>query len=134
MVSAGIQSEEQTGGGPYFLRIHGGIYHSIGSPMPENGCDPVYAQLYIYDTSESCPLRMRNANNSECIESLMVELTNHIMVIDTYAQSYKSMYMAMEMRPQRQRDVRMFIFNDRTNDPGGIACRQQRCSCCIRIN
>ena len=118
MVSIGIQSEEQTGGGPYFLRIHGGIYHSIGSLMPENGCDPVYAQLYIYDTSESCPLRMRNANNSECIESLMVELTNHIMVINPYAHSFKSMYMAMEMRPQRQRDVRMFIFNDRTNDPG----------------
>jgi len=72
MVSTGIQSEEQTGSGPYFQRIHGGIYHSMGSLMPQNGYDPVYAQLHIYDTSGSCPLRMRNANNSKCFSSFQL--------------------------------------------------------------
>ena len=58
MVSTGIQREEQKGGGPYYLRIHGEIYHQIGPLIPKDGEDAVYAQLYIYDTDKGCALRI----------------------------------------------------------------------------
>jgi len=75
MVNTGIQSEEQNGGGPYYLRIHGAIYHQTGLLIPEDGEDAVYAQLYIYDTDEGYALRMKNPSNVECTETLMAELT-----------------------------------------------------------
>lgn len=37
------------GGGPYVYKIKGGNYHKIGSLLPENGEEPKFAQLYIYD-------------------------------------------------------------------------------------
>jgi len=37
MVNTGLKSDEQVGGGPYYLRVHGGIHHQIGSLLPEEG-------------------------------------------------------------------------------------------------
>jgi len=116
MVSTGIRSEEQKGGGPYYLRIHGAIYHQIGPLIPEEGEDAVYAQLYIYDTDEGCALRMKNPSKVECTETLMAELTKHVANINPYAQSFKSMYISMQANLDKQRDIRMFIFNDRAMD------------------
>lgn len=31
------------------FRIHGQVYHSVGPLLPEEGCSPSFAQLYIYD-------------------------------------------------------------------------------------
>ena len=36
--------------------------------------------------------------------------------INPYAQSFKMMRTAMLLQPDRQRDIRMFIYNDRNND------------------
>jgi hypothetical protein len=39
--------------GAYCFRIHGGLYHRIGSLFPEENESPKYAQIYIYDSSEN---------------------------------------------------------------------------------
>jgi len=51
MISSGIQNEEVTGGGPYFLRIHGGIYHN-GAIIAEGWCGAciLYMLSFTYTT------------------------------------------------------------------------------------
>jgi len=96
MVSTGLKSDEQVGGGPYYLCVHGRIYHQIGSLLPKEGNDPVYAQIYIYDTDEATAIRLRNANNSGCTEVPMRELSDHISDINPFAGAFKSMYRVMQ--------------------------------------
>ncbi|KAL0735172.1 hypothetical protein Bca4012_011382 [Brassica carinata] len=38
--------------GPFTFRVHGQIIHRIGSMLPEDGNDPEYLQLYIFDTDK----------------------------------------------------------------------------------
>ncbi|XP_035838299.1 uncharacterized protein LOC118485895 [Helianthus annuus] len=38
------------GNAPYVFRLSGQNYHTIGSLLPEDGNDPKFSQLYIYDT------------------------------------------------------------------------------------
>ena len=59
---------------------------------------------------------MKIASNVDCTQSLMRELTDHITSVNPYAQSFKFMYNIMKMKPEKQQDIRMFIFNDKAND------------------
>ena len=36
--------------GNYCFRIHGSVYHFIGSVFPEQPKDAKFSQIYIYDT------------------------------------------------------------------------------------
>ena len=38
------------GRGPYIYRLNGQNHHVFGSLIPNNGDDPKFCQLYIYDT------------------------------------------------------------------------------------
>ena len=40
---------------PYSFRLHGAMYHKMGYLRPQDGQQPVYAQLYIYSSSKNCP-------------------------------------------------------------------------------
>src|SRR5437016_7311240 len=52
-------------GGPPVFRIHGELTHLSGSLLPEDGAQPSYAQLYIYDPKEAYQCRiLRNDNLS----------------------------------------------------------------------
>ena len=50
--SLGVEVDHHTiqGSGPAAFHIHGTLYHLMGSLMPAEGQDPLYAQLYIYDS------------------------------------------------------------------------------------
>lgn len=39
------------GGGPYTFSLSGQNYHTIGNLLPDEGCRPVFSQLYIHDTA-----------------------------------------------------------------------------------
>jgi hypothetical protein len=41
--------ESFQGQGVSKFKIHGQIYHRVGSLLPDEGQNPVFAQLYIYD-------------------------------------------------------------------------------------
>ena len=53
MVTTFVKAEEQTGGRPLFLKIHGQVYHGIGGLYPQLDQNPVYNQIYIYDVEEA---------------------------------------------------------------------------------
>lgn len=46
-----IEGSINDGAGPPQFILSGQNYHRIGSLLPESGCKPKFAQLYIYDTN-----------------------------------------------------------------------------------
>src|SRR5271156_462579 len=50
--SIGAKINQQVTGtsGVYTFRIHGEMYHNIGSLLPDSETQPQFAQIYIYDT------------------------------------------------------------------------------------
>jgi hypothetical protein len=54
-----VDKSVQDGHGPYVFKIQGGLYHNVGSLLPEVGKDPVYAQLYFYSSEEANAARLR---------------------------------------------------------------------------
>jgi len=49
-LDAKVDESVTRGTGPYSFRIHGELYHKIGSMCPVEGQHPQFAQLYIHDT------------------------------------------------------------------------------------
>jgi len=60
-------------GGVSNFRIHGQVYHCIGSLLPVDGCLPTSAQLYIYDTEHE----NRNQHN-HIMQDLNGNILNHL--------------------------------------------------------
>ncbi|GKF93369.1 hypothetical protein Tco_0280088, partial [Tanacetum coccineum] len=62
MTSFGAKVDDSVnkGRGPYVFKVSGQIYHWIGSLCPEEGHDPRFLQLYIYDTQDEVANRMQN--------------------------------------------------------------------------
>jgi hypothetical protein len=45
--------------GPYNFRIHGSLYHRVGSLLPAPGEQPQYAQIYIHDSAADSQSQIR---------------------------------------------------------------------------
>jgi len=62
-VSLGVQLDKRLNSqqGPYCFSIQGCLYHRIGSLMPDEGCNPQYAQIYFFDTDFDKQLDQRSA-------------------------------------------------------------------------
>ena len=45
-----VDNSINKGGAPYIYRLNGQNHHVFGSLIPNNGDDPKFCQLYIYDT------------------------------------------------------------------------------------
>ena len=45
-----VDNSINNGGAPYVYRLNGQNHHVFGSLIPNNGDDPKFCQLYIYDT------------------------------------------------------------------------------------
>ncbi|CAN6867769.1 unnamed protein product [Brassica oleracea] len=60
--SMGAQIDHSVTGtpGPFTFRVHGQIIHRIGSMLPDDGNDPEYLQLYIFDTDNELENRKRS--------------------------------------------------------------------------
>nr|KAJ0226417.1 hypothetical protein LSAT_V11C100047890 [Lactuca sativa] len=54
-----VDSSINKGNAPYIFRLSGQNYHSIGSLLPTNGCQPRFSQLYIYDTENETSNRQK---------------------------------------------------------------------------
>ena len=55
-----VDNSINTGRSPPVFRLHGQNYHLIGSLLPSDGCDPKFAQLYIYDTENEVNNRIKS--------------------------------------------------------------------------
>ncbi len=89
--SFGAQLSTPTGRGPYTFRLHGQIYHRIGSLHPNNNSPPVYSQLYIIETRQAVKARLEFENNHGCCEDVMTMLTSTLDRINPYARQYRRM-------------------------------------------
>jgi hypothetical protein len=61
--------------GPYVFRMHGQNYHYIGTLLPEEGNQPRWAQLYIYDTEheiENMINMSRNEGEDSSIDQTII--------------------------------------------------------------
>src|SRR5436189_217331 len=65
-------NNEFRGQGVSNFRIHGQIYHCIGSLLPDDGCSPTFAQLYIYDTEHE------NRNRHNIMQDLDDNILKHL--------------------------------------------------------
>ncbi|XP_074342285.1 uncharacterized protein LOC141679779 [Apium graveolens] len=63
------------GGAPYIYRLNGQNHHIFGSLIPDDGNDPMFCQLYIYDTSNEIANRMKwiSVNDGQVIHVEIVE-------------------------------------------------------------
>lgn len=76
------------GGAPYIYRLNGQNHHLFGSLIPEDGEDPKFCQLYVYDTENEIQNRLRWINtadgdrvDAEIVEGLskMLDETNELV-------------------------------------------------------
>ncbi|RIA04389.1 hypothetical protein BRARA_K01375, partial [Brassica rapa] len=88
--SMGAQVDHSVTGtpGPFTFRVHGQIIHRIGSMLPEDGNDPEYLQLYIFDTDNELENRKRSftkGSSTLAVEDTviaqlieMLDINNHL--------------------------------------------------------
>jgi hypothetical protein len=72
--SFGTSIDTIPGQGISNFRIHGQVYHLIGPLLPEEGQQPVFAQLYIYDSE----------HENEYRNNVMQDLDNNILQNRSY--------------------------------------------------
>jgi hypothetical protein len=85
------------GSGPYSFRIHGDLYHQMGSLLPRNDASPSYAQLYINDPQVA--LDARNSRNPNLNPMIMTELQAMLNDVHPYVPLYKQAYQIMMDKP-----------------------------------
>ncbi|KAK1354310.1 hypothetical protein POM88_047566 [Heracleum sosnowskyi] len=63
------------GGAPYIYRLNGQNHHLFGSLIPDDGADPKFCQLYIYDTENEVRNRMKwiNVRDGQTVHAEIVE-------------------------------------------------------------
>nr|GEX45435.1 DNA helicase [Tanacetum cinerariifolium] len=105
MTSLGVNVDNSinNGKGPYIFRVSGQIYHWIGSMCPEEGSDPRFLQLYIYDTTNEVKNRMahfggnhQNGLKKEIVEDLIEFLDNHSALVQLFRIA-RDKYMDLEI-------------------------------------
>src|ERR1051325_706883 len=103
-------SNEFQGQGISNFRIHGQIYHCIGSLLPENGQPPMFAQLYIYDTE------YENENRHNIMQDLDSNILLHLQSMldecNPYIQSFRQVRDVILSNTTSE--ISMVIYNDRT--------------------
>jgi hypothetical protein len=62
-MGAHIDRSVNDGRGPPLFKIHGQVYHRMGSLLPSDDGPPKFIQLYIYDTANEVHNRL------ECLSS-----------------------------------------------------------------
>ena len=86
-VAVNVDDSVLQGAGPYSFRIHGGLYHKMGSLLPPGDLDESYAQLYILDFQAA--LNQRNARNSNVDPSIMLDLQTMLYDVNPFIPLYK---------------------------------------------
>ena len=89
--SFGSQAALPPGRGPYCFRIHGQIYHRLGSLKPASDVHKSYAQIYVLEGDGA--LQIRLDNNSTCNRNVMFTIQR---TLDTcgnpFVQAYRNLH------------------------------------------
>lgn len=89
------------GGGPYSFRIQGGLYHRMGTLLPQPEQEPSYAQLYILDPNEA--ILHRNSRNNTRDPTLMADLDSMLREHNPFVPLYKRAHQILTETPSNQR-------------------------------
>ncbi|XP_042055868.1 uncharacterized protein LOC121800363 [Salvia splendens] len=93
-----VDHSVNTGGGPPVFRLHGQNYHLIGSLLPLDGCEPKFAQLYVYDTDNEINYRITSVRQRDAVNNLHLEIVSDLQhMLDEENALVKSFRMAKEM-------------------------------------
>ncbi|KAJ7280767.1 hypothetical protein C8J57DRAFT_960741, partial [Mycena rebaudengoi] len=78
LASLGVKVDRTILGGtsPYVFKIQGALHHRVGSLLPEQGKEPIYAQLYFYSPEEANAARMRRNQGLNANAGLRQEVMN----------------------------------------------------------
>ncbi|CAG8687581.1 2460_t:CDS:2 [Cetraspora pellucida] len=77
-MSTGVKIDRELANGKngvYTYRVQGSFYHRIGVLWPENGVEPCYLQIYIYDTQHELQHRINAIPNSNLDSTIIQNLT-----------------------------------------------------------
>jgi len=61
--------------GPYAFKINGELHHLFGALLPEEGQQPMYAQLYVHDPAEA--LNIRGNQDDNLLPQIMTEASGY---------------------------------------------------------
>ncbi|PKY58404.1 hypothetical protein RhiirA4_480296 [Rhizophagus irregularis] len=94
------------------FRIHSQVYHRIGSLLPEDGLQPAFAQLYIYDTEHE------NANRHNVMPDLNNGILHNLLIMldecNPYIRNFRRVRDLIQMNVPDE--IFMVIHADRTRD------------------
>src|SRR3990170_904542 len=105
--------ESFQGQGVANFKIHGQIYHRMGSLLSVEGQNPVFAQLYIYDTDHENSNRlnvMRNIN-----PEILQNLQNMLDTYNPYIQNFRQVRDFLRDDAEST-EISMRVYCDRSHD------------------
>jgi hypothetical protein len=102
-------------GGAYCFRIHGSLYHRIGSFNPVEGDSPKFAQIYFHDSSNE--LRNRHSHNSHININTLEKLQNLMHEINPFVSDFKTMAGLIAENPGQISDISMVFRAEGSPDP-----------------
>ncbi|KAL3635911.1 hypothetical protein CASFOL_020458 [Castilleja foliolosa] len=129
---ARIDDSVNDGRGPYVFKVSGQVSHWIGSLCPSDDEVPRFLQLYIYDTENEVPNRMRFFGSSDhrplsaAIVTLLIDTLNSC---NEYVRLFKTAAELCDTAAECNFSVRLYNnVGDRRYEPpasgtlGGIVC------------
>ncbi|XP_019180459.1 PREDICTED: uncharacterized protein LOC109175614 [Ipomoea nil] len=113
-----IDKNVNKGGAPPIFLLSGQNYHLMGTLLPEQGKEPHFAQLYIYDTANEKINRINAVRGSGEQDDIHVEIVNAIQKdLDENNVLVKSFRMAMsELDINPSAEVKIKLLGKRTRD------------------
>ncbi|XP_042059616.1 uncharacterized protein LOC121804142 [Salvia splendens] len=113
-----VDNSVNTGGGPPIFRLHGQNYHLIGSLLPLDGCEPKFAQLYVYDTDNEINYRITSVRQRDAVNNLHSEIVSDLQhMLDEENVLVKSFRMAKEkIGHENQPNVSLRLLGKRGRD------------------
>jgi len=117
MVSSESHLDENITHGIYNFKIHDAFYHRVGPLIPQEGRDPKYAQIYMYDVDTATQQRMKQNANKKCNENLMREIGSHLENTNPFVQTFKTVAeMCREESSGESSEILMYIIKDKDSD------------------
>ncbi|ETW86527.1 hypothetical protein HETIRDRAFT_307199 [Heterobasidion irregulare TC 32-1] len=89
-IAAKLSDHVTTTSGPYAFKIHGELYHQMGTLLPPNHLRPSYAQLYVIDPQAA--LNERNNANPNLKSEIMNNLQDMFHEHNPYLKHFSHLY------------------------------------------
>ena len=114
--SIGVNVDQEVTGtsGVYTFRIHGEMYHRIGTLLSNSETPPQFAQIYIYDTDHELQNRSNATPNFNLDSTILAELQQMLHDINPYVNIFRQAGNLLKQNPLL--DLKLIITNNRTKD------------------